>query len=332
MPYFSIIVPVYNRPAEVKELAESLARQTSKDFELLIIEDGSSVPCAEILEPFRNDFTIRYFFKENSGRSHTRNYGMERAEGEYLVFFDSDCIIPPDYFQTVKSELEKDYTDCYGGPDKADPSFSDLQKAINFSMTSFFTTGGIRGSKKGLEEFTPRTFNMGFSKEVYQKIGDFRDMFGEDIDMSLRIRDEMFSIRFIPEAFVYHKRRVNIRSFYRQVYVFGMARIDLFLLHPTSLKMVHVLPALFTYGSILLVFYSLWEPWWLLLIGVYFAFLFLVATVIYRDLFIGAISVFTSAIQLYGYGLGFIRSFIKKVVFNRNNDKDRLLEKYYKKK
>ena len=166
MPYFSIIVPVYNRPDEVKELVESLSLQTLKDFELLIIEDGSTITCAEVLETFKNDFTIRYYFKKNSGRSYTRNYGMKRAEGEYLVFFDSDCIIPPDYFRIVKSQLEKKYTDCYGGPDRADESFSVLQKAISFSMTSFFTTGGIRGSKKGLEKFTPRTFNMGFSKEA----------------------------------------------------------------------------------------------------------------------------------------------------------------------
>ena len=332
MPYFSIIVPVYNRPDEVKELVESLSLQTLKDFELLIIEDGSTITCAEVLETFKNDFTIRYYFKKNSGRSYTRNYGMKRAEGEYLVFFDSDCIIPPDYFRIVKSQLEKKYTDCYGGPDRADESFSVLQKAISFSMTSFFTTGGIRGSKKGLEKFTPRTFNMGFSKEAFQKVGDFKDMFGEDIDLSLRIRDAGFKTQLIPEAFVYHKRRISFYSFYRQVYVFGMARIDLFLLHPTSLKLVHLLPALFTLGSIMLIFLSLWNIWALVPLVAYFVIIFLSSLLSNKNISIGVLSLFTSAIQIYGYGLGFIRAFIKKIIFRKRNDKDQELEKYYKKK
>ena len=96
-------------------------------------------------------------------------------------------------------------------------------------MTSFLTTGGIRGSKKGLEKFVPRTFNMGFSREVYQKVGGFKDMFGEDIDLSTRIRKAGFTVELFPEAYVYHKRRVSLKSFYRQVYVFGMARVYLYL-------------------------------------------------------------------------------------------------------
>lgn len=332
MPYFSIIVPVYNRPEEVKELAESLKHQTLKDFELVIVEDGSSTLCSEVLESFKNDFTIRYFFKENSGRSFTRNYGMERAEGEYFVFFDSDCIIPTDYFRIVKSKLEQHYTDCYGGPDKACESFSDLQKAISFSMTSFLTTGGIRGSKKGLEKFTPRTFNMGFSREVYQKVGDFKDMFGEDIDLSLRIRDAGFSTQLISDAFVYHKRRVSFRSFYKQVHVFGMARIELFLLHINSLKAVHLLPALFTLGSAFLLFLSLWNAYVLVPLLLYFIAIFVSASIVYKKISIGTLSVITSAIQLYGYGWGFIKAFIKKIILRRRNEKEKELEKYYKKK
>ena len=332
MAYFSVIIPVYNRPAEVEELVQSLARQTLKDFELLIIEDGSSIPCAEVLEPYQKEFTIRYFFKENSGRSFTRNYGMERAQGQFFVFFDSDCIIPPDYFQLVKSRLEHHYSDCYGGPDRADESFSDLQKAISFSMTSFLTTGGIRGSRRGLEKFTPRTFNMGFSREVYQKVGGFRDIFGEDIDLSLRIRDAGFSTQLIPETFVYHKRRVSLRSFYKQVHVFGMARIELFLLHPHSLKPVHLLPAFFTLGSLLLVVFSLWEMWLLMPLLLYFTAIFISAAIACRKIRIGVLSLATSAIQLYGYGWGFIKAFTKKIILHRRNDKNKELEKYYKKK
>ena len=220
-PYFSIIIPVYNRPDEVRELLESLVGQTCKDFELLLVEDGSTCRCDEVAGEYSDRLTIRYFYKENSGRSLTRNYGMERAEGRYLVFFDSDCIIPPSYFETVRRRLEEAYVDCYGGPDAAHRSFSRLQKAINYAMTSFFTTGGIRGGKGSMEKFTPRTFNMGFSKEVYDRVGGFADMFGEDIDLSLRIRDAGFTTALFRDAYVYHKRRVSFRSFYRQVYVFG---------------------------------------------------------------------------------------------------------------
>ena len=249
MPYFSVIIPVYNRPDEVRELLESLSKQTLKDFEVLLIEDGSVNRCDTVAQEFDKDLNICYFYKENSGRNLTRNYGIEGASGEYLIFFDSDCIIPERYFEIVKARLEEDYVDCFGGPDAAHTSFSNLQKAISYSMTSFFTTGGIRGGKKGMEKFTPRTFNMGFSKEVYKRVGGFKDMFGEDIDLSLRIQKAGFHTVLIRDAFVYHKRRVSFRSFYRQVSVFGRARVDLYLLHPESLKIVHLLPAAFVLGS-----------------------------------------------------------------------------------
>lgn len=331
MPYFSIIVPVYNRPSEVEELVESLSLQTCKDFELILVEDGSSLPCADVIEKYKDQVTIRYFFKENSGRSLTRNWGMDRSEGKYLVFFDSDCVIPPTYFQIVKAALDHQYIDCYGGPDKADNSFSDLQKAISFSMTSFLTTGGIRGSKKSMEKFTPRTFNMGFSKKVYQEVGGFEDMFGEDIDLSLRIREAGFNTELIPDAFVYHKRRVSLKSFYRQVHVFGMARVDLSLMHPGSLKIVHLLPALFLLGTILLLLSSILHPAASLPLWLYFIAIFVSASIEYKKLSVGALSIITSCIQLYGYGYGFLKAFIRKVILKRN-DRDSELEKYYKKK
>ena len=260
MPFFSIIIPVYNRPDEVGELLESLSKQTYLDFEVLLIEDGSSVKCDVVAQKYNHSLNIRYYYKDNSGRSETRNYGMEKAKGEYFVFFDSDCVIPPFYFEKIKKTLTDNYTDSYGGPDKADESFSDLQKAISFSMTSFLTTGGIRGSKGAkLEKFVPRTFNMGFSKEVYETVGEFKNMFGEDIDLSLRIRNNGFTCQLISDAYVFHKRRVDLNSFYRQVHIFGMARISLYLLHPSSLKLVHTLPAFFTIGSILIVLLSIFN-------------------------------------------------------------------------
>ena len=332
MPYFSVIIPVYNRPDEVRELLESLSKQTLKDFEVLLIEDGSVNRCDTVAQEFDKDLNICYFYKENSGRSLTRNYGMERASGEYLIFFDSDCIIPERYFEIVKDRLEEDYVDCFGGPDAAHSSFSNLQKAISYSMTSFFTTGGIRGGKKGMEKFTPRTFNMGFSKEVYKRVGGFKDMFGEDIDLSLRIQKAGFHTVLIRDAFVYHKRRVSFRSFYRQVSVFGRARVDLYLLHPESLKIVHLLPAAFVLGSLILILLSFFCIWALLPLIVYFLALFFESLVCNHSLRIAGLSVLTSIIQLGGYGIGFLSAFIKKVVFRQTGDLNADLERLYKKK
>ena len=332
MPYFSVIIPVYNRPDEVRELLESLSKQTLKDFEVLLIEDGSVNRCDTVAQEFDKDLNICYFYKENSGRSLTRNYGMERASGEYLIFFDSDCIIPERYFEIVKARLEEDYVDCFGGPDAAHTSFSNLQKAISYSMTSFFTTGGIRGGKKGMEKFTPRTFNMGFSKEVYKRVGGFKDMFGEDIDLSLRIQKAGFHTVLIRDAFVYHKRRVSFRSFYRQVSVFGRARVDLYLLHPESLKIVHLLPAAFVLGSLILILLSFFCIWALLPLIVYFLALFFESLVCNHSLRIAGLSVLTSIIQLGGYGIGFLSAFIKIVVFRQTGDLNADLERLYKKK
>lgn len=332
MPYFSVIIPVYNRPDEVRELLESLSKQTLKDFEVLLIEDGSVNRCDTVAQEFDKDLNICYFYKENSGRSLTRNYGMERASGEYLIFFDSDCIIPERYFEIVKARLEEDYVDCFGGPDAAHTSFSNLQKAISYSMTSFFTTGGIRGGKKGMEKFTPRTFNMGFSKEVYKRVGGFKDMFGEDIDLSLRIQKAGFHTVLIRDAFVYHKRRVSFRSFYRQVSVFGRARVDLYLLHPESLKIVHLLPAVFVLGSLILILLSFFCIWALLPLIVYFLALFFESLVCNHSLRIAGLSVLTSIIQLGGYGIGFLSAFVKKVVFRQTGDLNADLERLYKKK
>ena len=333
MPFFSIIIPIYNRPDEVDELLESLSKQTYQNFEVLLIEDGSSLKCDTVAQKYSHSLNIRYYYKDNSGRSETRNYGMEKAKGDYFVFFDSDCVIPPFYFEKIKKTLVDNYTDSYGGPDKADKSFSSLQKAISFSMTSFLTTGGIRGSKGAkMEKFVPRTFNMGFSKEVYAAVGGFKDMFGEDIDLSLRIRNKGYTCQLISDAFVYHKRRVDLHSFYRQVHVFGMARISLYLLHPSSMKRVHTLPAIFTLASILMLLLAFYSIWLLLPLGIYFALILIASSIEYKNIRIGFLSIITSAIQLYGYGWGFIKSYVKKVMFGKNKSVEDELNKYYNKK
>ena len=265
MPRFSVIIPVYNRIDEVRDLLDSLKLQSCKNFEVVIVEDGSSAPCKDIVKQYSTQINVSYYYKDNEGRSIARNYGLERASGDYFIFFDSDCVIPPNYFKILSEALDKNPLDCFGGPDAAHESFSSTQKAINYSMTSFLTTGGIRGGKVQLEKFVPRTFNMGYSRKVYEKVGGFREMFSEDIDMSTRIRQSGFSIGLIREAYVYHKRRVNMRLFTRQVYVFGMSRITLKLLYPDSLKLVHTLPAVFVIGSMGLFALSILWKWWCIL-------------------------------------------------------------------
>lgn len=315
-----MIVPVYNRIDEVEDLMGSLESQTCKDFEVVIVEDGSSLPCGDVVKRHAG-VRSKYYYKDNEGRSIARNYGMERAEGDYFIFFDSDCVIPERYFEILSEELDRNPVDCFGGPDAAHDSFTSTQKAINYAMTSFLTTGGIRGGKVSLEKFTPRTFNMGFSREVYDKVGGFREMFSEDIDMSTRIRQAGFSISLIRAVSVYHKRRVDFRKFFRQVHVFGMSRITLRLLYPGSMKAVHTLPALAVIaGAVLLSLGIFVSPWWLLPLGVYLAAIFLSAVVATRSLVIALKAVPASVIQITGYGSGFIRAYVTKILLGRGRD------------
>lgn len=318
---YSIIIPVYNRPDEIEDLLASLAAQTCRNFEVVVVEDGSTVPCREVIEKYAQTIPVKYFFKPNEGRSIARNYGMEHAEGDCFIFFDSDCVIPADYFEKLERMSAEEPFDCFGGPDAADASFTPVQKAINHAMTSFLTTGGIRGGKVRLEKFAPRTFNMGFTREVYDKVGGFREMFSEDIDMSTRIRLAGFSIGLYPELPVYHKRRVDFRKFLRQVYVFGMSRITLKLLYPDSLKAVHLLPALFVIGVVAMVLLAIFcSPWWLLPLGIYLLAIFVAALWSTRSPRIALLAVPASMIQLGGYGCGFIKAFIVKILLGRGRD------------
>jgi glycosyltransferase involved in cell wall biosynthesis len=309
--YFSIIIPVYNRPDEVEELLESLTKQTERCFEVLVIEDGSIIGCEEVCKRYENLLTLKYFFKPNSGRSETRNYGMERASGNYFVIYDSDCIIPPSYFEIVKKALAENYVDSYGGPDSADHSFSNMQKAINYSMTSMMTTGGIRGGTKRKEKFEPRSFNMGISKEVFDKVGGYKNMIGEDIDMSIRIKAAGFKTTLIPEAKVIHKRRVDLKKFYKQTNTFGKGRVLLYRMHKGSLKPVHTLPMLFVLGNLGLLLLSLLflTPLFLIPITIYTIALFSESLIKNRSITIAFLSIITSYTQLFGYGFGFIGEF-----------------------
>lgn len=315
----SLVVPVYNRPSEVDELLESLCRQTIKDFEVVIVEDGSTVKCDTVIERFKQLLDLKYHYKPNSGPGQSRNYGAERAVGNYIVFLDSDCVIPSKYVEVVLSRLHKDYVDAFGGPDMADSGFSDLQKAINYSMTSFLTTGGIRGGGEKLDKFYPRSFNMGFSREVFEKTKGFSVMrFGEDIDMSIRILKSGFKTALIREAGVYHKRRTSFRQFFKQVYNSGIARINLQKRHPGSLKLVHAFPSLFVIGTVLTLLAALVLDYRLALpVLLYAVLVFFDSTLRNKSIVVGCLSIFAAFIQHFGYGTGFIGAFWKRMLFSK---------------
>ncbi|MEG0039277.1 MAG: glycosyltransferase [Bacteroides sp.] len=316
---YSVIIPVYNRPDEVNELLQSLVEQHYNDFEVIIVEDGSSVPCKTIADAYSDRLTIHYFEKPNSGPGQTRNYGAERSRGEYLLILDSDCIIPPGYFEAIEQELQNKPADAFGGPDRAHSSFSDMQKAINYSMTSFFTTGGIRGGEKKMDKFYPRSFNMGVRRTVYQALGGFSDMrFGEDIDFSIRIFKGGYSCRLFPGAWVYHKRRTDLKKFFKQVHNSGIARINLYKKYPESLKVVHLLPAVFTLGVAFLLIGSLFCLYSLLPILFYAVLVCIDSSLQNHSLRIGIYSIAAAFIQLIGYGTGFWRAWWQRCVLGRD--------------
>ncbi len=256
--FFSIIIPLYNRPQEIDELLHTLTKQNYLQFEVLIIEDGSKIDAKAIVDSYTDRLDISYYFKENAGQGFARNFGFERAKGDYFIVFDSDCLIPPNYLETVKNYLLDEQLDAYGGPDGSHPSFTPVQKAISYSMTSPFTTGGIRGNKKHIGTFHPRSFNMGISREVWEKTGGFiLTRLGEDIEFSIRIHSLGYKIGLIPDAVVYHTRRTDFFQFYKQLHFFGRARINIYKHFPSELKLVHFFPAFFTLFLLLSLFFNL---------------------------------------------------------------------------
>lgn len=333
---YSFIIPVYNRPDEVDELLDSLTRQECRDFEVVVVEDGSAVPCRDVCDRYADRLDLHYYNKENSGPGQSRNYGAERAQGEYLIVLDSDVVLPPGYLPAVDAELAERECDAFGGPDSAHPSFTPVQKAISYSMTSFFTTGGIRGGKKKLDKFYPRSFNMGIRREVYERLGGFSRMrFGEDIDFSIRIFKAGCRCRLFPAAWVWHKRRTDFRKFWRQVYNSGIARINLYKKYPESLKLVHLLPMVFTVGVALLAVMALvgagvWAacpqttvgPWLMALalapLVLYSLIICIDATRSARSLRVGVLSIASAFIQLTGYGCGFLSAWWKRCVCGKS--------------
>jgi len=345
---YSIIVPVYNRPDEVSELLQSLTVQSYKDYEVIIVEDGSTKTCKDVCDKFADILDLHYYYKDNSGPGQSRNYGAERAQGEYLIILDSDVMLPEGYMKAVDERLkmkEEKFIAAFGGPDCSHPSFTNTQKAISYSMTSFFTTGGIRGGKAKLDKFYPRSFNMGIRADVYRQLGGFTKMrFGEDIDFSYRIVEAGFQTRLFPDAWVWHKRRTDFRKFWRQVYNSGIARINLEKRHPGTMKLVHLLPTIFTLGVIgLLVCWLLGMGYWmsanyslcssasqstsfeelisfaaLIPIILYSLLIFADSSIRNKSLKVGLLSVPAAFVQLMGYGFGFIESWWKRCVLRQD--------------
>ena len=336
---YSFIVPVFNRPDEVDELLESLCSQTFKDFEVVIVEDGSEKPCKDVCDKYAGILDLHYYYKDNSGPGQSRNYGAERAKGDYVIILDSDVVLPAGFLQAVEDELQARPATAWGGPDAAHPSFTPVQKAISYSMTSFFTTGGIRGGKAKMDKFYPRSFNMGIRRDVYQQQGGFSKMrFGEDIDFSYRIVEAGHQPRLFPEAWVWHKRRTDFRKFFRQVYNSGIARINLEKRHPGTMKLVHLLPMVFTLGVILLlalfvcgllvvsfpaadgdkVFGQALCQLSLLPLLLYSAIICIDSSLKNKSLWVGLLSIPAAFVQLMGYGLGFLESWWKRCVLKQD--------------
>lgn len=312
--FFSFIVPVYNRPDEIDELLESLTKFTSLiPFEVVIVEDGSTITCENIIEKYTNKLNVFYYFKSNSGPGDSRNYGMKVANGDYFIILDSDCIIPSDYLNQVQKSLEEEYVDCFGGPDAALDSFSDIQKAINFTMTSFLTTGGIRGGSEKVDKFQPRSFNMGLSKKAFEASNGFGNIHpGEDPDLSIRLWNLGFKTKLIKNAFVYHKRRISWEKFQIQVNKFGKARPILNFWYPEYTKITFWFPSLFLLGFLFSALLAIFKIYFFIaLYGFYFSLLFISSLLSNKSLKIALYSLWATIIQFYGYGKGFLQSYYK---------------------
>jgi len=306
---YSIIIPVYNRPLEIEELLGSLTLlEGAVAFEVLVVEDGSPNTCQDIVKKFENKLNIHYYLTENQGAGRSRNYGMQQAKGDYFVIFDSDCVIPPNYLSAVDKALKNNFTGAYGGPDTAHRNFTNIQKAINYSMTSIFTTGGIRGRKKAVEKFQPRSFNLGLSRKAFELTEGFSDLkIGEDIDLTFRLWANGIETQLIETAFVYHKRRSTFRQFYKQTRAFGEARPALNKRFPETASWTYWFPSFFSLGLILsLIVLAFGTSFGLFLYGMYYALLFMHSSVLNKSLCVGVLSLITTTIQFFGYGFGFL--------------------------
>ena len=308
---FSVVIPVYNRPDEVRELLTSLQQQHNREFEVLVVEDGSSNRCESVVDAYRDALDIQYFYKPNTGPGPSRNFGFDQAKGKYFVVFDSDCILPPHYFDTVKAAIAEEKWDAWGGPDRAHEQFTPVQRAMGYTMASVLTTGGIRGGKNQLGDFQPRSFNMGLSRAVYDQTGGFAfARFAEDIELSIRMHKAGFKVGLIPDAYVYHKRRTTFAQFFRQVYHFGRGRVLVGRVHPGAVKVTHWLPSIFTMAMVIMLLVPLVSvPLFLVAFGGFLIYMSAIAAFAYRttrSIHVTILAIPSALLQLTGYGLGFL--------------------------
>ena len=318
---FSFIIPVYNRPEEIDELLESLTKQNSREiFDVLIIEDGSTIPCEYVIAKYKSKLNITYYLKYNSGPGDSRNFGMSQSKNDYFIILDSDCIIPDNYLTEVSNSLKEKYVDCFGGPDAMLPNFSKTQKAINFTMTSIITTGGVRGGSEKMQKFQPRSFNMGISQKAFEASKGFSNIHpGEDPDLSIRLWKLNFETKLISKAFVYHKRRIDWEKFYTQMNKFGKARPILNNWHPEYKSFTFFFPSIFVIGffvGVILILFT-WD-WILKFYFIYTVLIFLVSSIQNKNIYIGYLSIIAIWKQFFGYGLGFMTSFFKINILKQN--------------
>ncbi|MBX2829506.1 MAG: glycosyltransferase [Flavobacteriaceae bacterium] len=321
---YSFIIPVYNRPQEIKELLGSFSKMSfPKPYEIVIVEDGSTQSAEAVVREYSDALNISYYTKPNSGPGDSRNFGMKKANGNYFIILDSDCLLPPNYLSVVDAFLRKNYVDCFGGADAAHESFTPLQKAINYVMTSFFTTGGIRGNKNSINKFEPRSFNMGISREAFEKTQGFARIHpGEDPDLSQRILKEGLSTTFIPDAHVFHKRRISWKKFHTQVKKFGAVRPILNKWHPHAAKLTFWLPTIFVFFVLLSITGAFVYHWGALLpLAFYIALIFTHSSLTNKSLVIGFLSVIAVFIQFFGYGLAFLKSSFYIGILNKDPEK-----------
>ena len=314
MKQFSIIIPVYNRPQEIKELLESLVMQDYNNlFEVVVVEDGSVKTAKNEIECFQDKLSITYLFKKNTGPGDSRNYGMQRAKGDFFIILDSDVILPKNYLRTVSKKIAENHLDAFGGTDDAHPSFTNTQKAINYAMTSFLTTGGLRNTEKKQDSFQLRSFNMGISKEVFQKTKGFsKQRYGEDIDLSNRIKKLGFKSKLLPQVKVYHKRRADFEQFFRQTFNFGRARPILNKMHQNTSKITYWFPTVFSFGLLFsIIFLVLGNPFFILIYLLYFIVILTDSYLKNKNIKLAIYSVYASLVQFLGYGIGFFRSWVR---------------------
>lgn len=336
--FYSLIIPVFNRPEEIETVLSCLAKQTYTEFEIIIVESGSTNTSEEVVSSYKDRLDAKWFMYKNDGQGYSRNFGMTKAKGDYFVILDSDIIIDPDYLNNLNNSLNQNYVDAFGGPDRYHNSFSNVQKAVDHVMTAFLTTGGIRGGKTQVGKFYPRSFNMGFSRCVYKDTKGYKwPFFGEDIELSRRIMSLGYKTGLIPEAFVYHKRKTSLSGHWKQMHFFGKARINIYKEFPDTLKLTHFFPALFTlffFGLLILTlteftigakYYLTWPNWtfdvWFIAISgleVYLALIFFTGMIKYKSILVGIIAVPATFTQMVGYGTGFIKDFVKRVIFRRD--------------